>query len=155
MPNVCDECGREFSTLRGLETHVGKMYEPVAEETLVERYIRENLAAPEIAVRRDLTETAVRAASRNTISGERPGGISHHPTDGYPEFTHTGVAGRGSRVREHRLLSRTGRIRTTSSPASSTSTTRTESSSITGQRTSEWSPTTNTRRCITIPEDPL
>lgn len=105
MPHVCEECDREFETARGLDTHVGKVHDPLPKEELVELYVRENLSTREIAARLDVTETAVKdRLGKYDLRGKDPVKYHINPTDGYPEFTHTGVAGRGSRVREHQLV---------------------------------------------------
>lgn len=105
MTHVCEDCDSEFETVRGLETHVGKMHDPLPERTLVELYVYENLSAPQIADRLDLTESAVKnRLTKHGLWGKDPVRYHTDPNDGYPVFTHTGVTGRGSRVREHRVL---------------------------------------------------
>lgn len=105
MTETCPECSRVFDTIRGLDTHIGKMHDPLPREKLVNLYIHENLSAKQIADRLDMTHRSVKnRLSKYDLWGKDP--VKHHlvTTIGYPVISHTGVGGRGRRVRVHRLL---------------------------------------------------
>lgn len=104
-PEQCSECGREFSTTRGLKTHKGKVHDPLPKEKLVELYIRQNLSAREISEQVDVSHRGVKSRlSKHDLWGKDP--VKHRliTDDGYPVLSHTGVDGRGRRVRVHRLV---------------------------------------------------
>jgi hypothetical protein len=90
-----------------VETHIGKVHDPLPKDNLVELYIYENLSAREIAEKMDMTHRAVKdRLSKYELWGKDPAkfhleGHSYNgPHTGYPRWTHTGT---GHRVRIHRL----------------------------------------------------
>lgn len=106
MP-TCQECSRTFDTERGLNSHVGKMHDPLPKEKLVELYVRQTLSPQEIAGRIGISHSAVKSritkydlwGKASTKFHLEENGMSG-PFAGYPRWTHTGT---GQRVRVHRL----------------------------------------------------
>jgi len=106
MPS-CPHCSRSFDTQRGVETHIGKIHDPLPKDKLTELYIHENLSAREIAEEMDMTHRAVKdRLSKYDMWGKDPAKFHLEekgmagPFAGYPRWTHTGT---GHRVRVHRL----------------------------------------------------
>lgn len=102
--HICDECNRGFETERGLQTHVGRMHDPLPKEKLIELYIRENLSPQEISNRFGLSRNAVaRRLSEYGLWGQQPCRFELEDDQGYPVITKTGD-GNVKRVRVHRLV---------------------------------------------------
>jgi hypothetical protein len=100
----CGECGSEFSTERGLETHKGIKHDPLPKDKATNLYVRENLSAFEIAERLNMSHRAVKTRlSKYELWGKCPTKYSLRCSQGYPVITATGVED-SKRVRVHRLL---------------------------------------------------
>lgn len=102
MTHICDKCDRPFETERGLETHVGKMHNPLPKEKLIELYIHENLSAYRIAKRLGMSHRSVKdRLTKYGLWGKDPVNYRIDEYDGYPVITHTGCS---VTVRVHRLV---------------------------------------------------
>lgn len=102
--HVCGECNREFGTERGLQTHVGRMHDPLPEEKAIELYIRENLSSSQIAEQVGLSQNVVsRRLGEYGLWEKDPCRYHLEDDQGYPSISKTGVEGI-KRVRVHRLV---------------------------------------------------
>lgn len=100
----CWKCGSCFSTERGLETHVGKMHDPLPKEKAIRLYIQENLSAKEISDRLGISHASVKdRLSKYDLWGKDPVTFHLEDSQGYPVIYGTGDEENG-RVRVHRLV---------------------------------------------------
>jgi len=105
MPS-CPHCPKSFETQRGVETHVGKMHDPLPKDKLIQLYCHENLSSKEIADEIGVTHRAVKdRLSKHNLWGKDPASFYLEPdfkgaVSGYPMWSGTGS---GHRLRVHRL----------------------------------------------------
>lgn len=105
MAVACSDCDRKFDTERGLETHRGKMHDPLPKDRAEELYCRQGLSSKQIARRLDMSHSSVKdRLTEYGLWGLRPANFTLEPADGYPVISRTGVNGKGRRVRVHRLV---------------------------------------------------
>ncbi|QHS17214.1 hypothetical protein GWK26_08705 [haloarchaeon 3A1-DGR] len=101
----CGKCGDRFATERGLETHIGKMHDPLPEEKARLLYVEEGLTSKQIARKLGMSHHSVSdRLTEYSFWGMRPVNFTLEPASGYPTISRTGDGGSGRRIRLHRLV---------------------------------------------------
>lgn len=100
----CPNCKKSFRTKRGLETHIGRVHDPLPKERLVKLYIHENLSAREIADKISMSHQAVKTRlTKYNLWGKDPCRYQLEDDQGYASISQTGVED-VKRIRVHRLI---------------------------------------------------